>query len=163
MKKLILLLLILPLITYAQDDCIFDQKTQTDKFLKDNASFNSYTWDQKTKTATIPLEGGDTLLVYRGGCMHFSVIATFISHNSTIDYNDWEEVYKIAYWIASELDEYNLERLKKGIDEKAYYLEDYSHNVKDEVLEFKAPISGYSLERILGQNVTTIILKSSSL
>lgn len=159
MKILIaIIILIIPTHSFCQDDCIFDQKTQNDDFLKGNLAFKNYSWDTETKTATIPLEDGDTLEIYRGGCMHFSVIATFVTHRSIVDYNDWEEVYKIVYWIAQSLEEFDYELLKKAINEKDFFIDDWNYSVE---LTFKELLSGYSLERELSNKGTIIILKSS--
>jgi hypothetical protein len=57
----------------SQNDCVFDLKTQTDKFISDVPEFSNYTWDDYTKTAIITLKNGEELKVIKGGCNHFEV------------------------------------------------------------------------------------------
>jgi|GEM_PF-3024057 len=99
------------------DDCIFDQQTQTDEFLKNIAEFDGYYWDKDSKTAEIPLDRGDYLLITRGGCYHFGVSAEFRLRNDTTDYSDWQNVYDKVLWIAKILDsEFKFNMIKNDLD-----------------------------------------------
>ncbi|APG65107.1 hypothetical protein LPB136_06980 [Tenacibaculum todarodis] len=60
------------------EDCIFDQETQNDDFLKGIVELKNYSWDKKTKTATINISKNEVLEIYRGGCDHFALNAKFI-------------------------------------------------------------------------------------
>lgn len=86
------------------DDCIFDQQTQTDEFLRNIIELSGYYWDKESKTASIILENGDSLLITRGGCYHFGVTAEFRLRNDTTDYSDWTKVYDKVLWIAKVLE-----------------------------------------------------------
>lgn len=83
-----------------ESDCIFDQSTQTDAFLKRIPELENYKWNSEEKVATIILDSNDTLLISRGGCYQFGVSAEFRLSNDTIDYSDWKNVYAKVLWIS---------------------------------------------------------------
>lgn len=144
------------------EDCIFDQATQTDEFLKNVQELKGYNWDYASRTATYILETGDTLLVTRGGCNHFTVSAEFRLRNDKADYSKWSNVYQKALWIAKALDtEFYYEELKKDIDLNKVTIEDYGYA---EAASFENEIlvdNGYVIERSLQPDRTTIKLSTT--
>lgn len=105
----------------ADNDCVFDQSTQTDEFLKDIPEFSNYKWNDKLKTATIELESGDTLIVKKGGCDHYGFYGNLILENSNLDINQNEIINRKALWIAKKLfEKSDFDFFKKSIDEKKY-------------------------------------------
>lgn len=112
----------------AAEECIFDQGTQTDAFLKGIEEFEAYTWNQEDKTAYIPLENGDQLEVVRGGCNHFTVLVRLLSSS------DKTPIEKTDYWLGRifELaeplnDEVNIRFYKQLLDGHNYQLEASKH------------------------------------
>ena len=77
-----------------EDDCIFDVATQTPEFLDGIDQLKNYTWDDNSKTATIPLDNGDTVEITRGGCAHYSF---YISLRSP---SDTTALSNTAHWIS---------------------------------------------------------------
>lgn len=61
-----------------EEDCIFDQETQNDDFLKGISELKGYVWNQEKRTATLKISEKETLKIFRGGCDHFSLSATFL-------------------------------------------------------------------------------------
>jgi len=105
-------------------DCIFDQLTQTDEFLKGINELNGYKWDYKTRTATIILQNQDTLFITRGGCYDFGVSAEFRLRFDTTDYSEWKNVFKKVLWIAKVLDnEFSYQEIKNEIDSSKIVIE----------------------------------------
>lgn len=101
---------------------------QTDEFLKNVKELDGYSWDHASRTATYILETGDTLLVTRGGCNHFTVSAEFRLRNDRTDYTKWSNVYQKALWIAKALKtEFYYEELKEATDLKKVTVEDYGY------------------------------------
>jgi hypothetical protein len=73
---------------FNEDDCVFDLNTQTDDFLKETPKFSNYVWNNERKKATIKLDNGNTLIVTRGGCVHFSFYGNLLLNKSELDLND---------------------------------------------------------------------------
>ena len=97
-------------------DCIFDQTTQTDDFLKGISELENYKWNAEEKEATVILETNDTLLISRGGRSHFGVSAEFRLRNDSTDYSDWEAVYERVLWISEVLSsEFAHEEIKNAL------------------------------------------------
>jgi hypothetical protein len=84
MKKIIILLLFIPAFLFSQEDeeCTFDQNTQTDKFIKSIPEFSNYKWDNEKKEAIINLKNGSILIARRGGCVHFGVSGELIEKSN---------------------------------------------------------------------------------
>ncbi|RIJ42554.1 hypothetical protein [Pontibacter oryzae] len=145
----------------SMDDCIFDQETQTDEFLKNVSELNNYSWDNDKRTATVILETGDTLLIYRGGCNHFSVAAEFRFRKDKTDYSRWSNVYEKVLWIANLLDkEFDYNELKQAINSKNLTYKRLEETETDEVL-FNDPSlqeQNYKIERKLGPTAQIISL-----
>jgi hypothetical protein len=144
---------------FSQEDCIFDQATQTDEFLKGIPELENYSWNQETKTATIVFPNQDTLLVQRGGCDHFGVSAEFILRNDPADFRNWDNVFDKVLWIAEILDnEFNFERLRDDL--KSNKLEIVRINSADEVIfsDEYLQINHYELIRFIDQKKTIIFL-----
>ena len=99
------------------EDCIFDQATQTDKFLHGIEELKNYHWNYKNRTAKLRLKNGDSLTIYRGGCDHFGVSVTMKVFNDSIDYSDWNKVNEKVLWIAKILDkEFDYKIIKTELD-----------------------------------------------
>ncbi len=126
MRKLFAILLLAPLLAFAQEDeeCIFDQTTQTDEFVKSIPEFSKYSWNNETKEATITLPNNDTLIAQRGGCYHFGISGTLITNDPT-DFNDFDHWFIRSLWIAKRLfSENDFRTLKNIIEKKAYSMPD---------------------------------------
>ena len=107
-----------------EDDCIFDQKTQTDAFLKGIDDLKGYSWNQQNKTAMLILQPGDTLRILRGGCDHFEVSANFILTRDVETYTNWKPVYEKVLWIAQLLkSEFNYEAIQQTIADENLRIE----------------------------------------
>ncbi|MEJ8802713.1 hypothetical protein [Pontibacter sp. H249] len=144
------------------EECIFDQATQTDEFLKEIKELRGYKWDYSSRTATYILETGDTLLLTRGGCYHFTVSAEFRLRNDKTDYSNWSNVYQKSLWIAKALSkEFHYEELKRDIDLNKVTIEDYGYA---EAASFENEMlvdNGYVIERNLYPNRTVIKLSKT--
>ncbi|RNI30024.1 hypothetical protein EFA69_10910 [Rufibacter immobilis] len=148
----------------APEECVFDQETQTDEFLKDAKELKGYKWDYGKRTATFLLETGDTLLIYRGGCSHFVVEAEFRLRNDKTDYSNWGNVYKKALWIAKVLEnEFDYKALKKDIDSKKVTFDRYEEVGIDVVYFTSEDLRDreYQIERKLEPRLQTITLSYS--
>lgn len=109
-------------------DCVFDQNTQTDEFLRNIPELKPYEWDQNSQTATVILDTRDTLFITRGGCAHFGVSAEFRLKNDKANYSDWNEVYKKILWIAELLkSEFMLDDIKNAINTDQIAIEKYDN------------------------------------
>ncbi|NMM47683.1 hypothetical protein [Marinigracilibium pacificum] len=138
-----------------ESDCIFDQSNQTDEFLKDIDALADYSWNSKTKTATIIMDLNDTLLIKRGGCDHFGVSAEFRIQNKQIDYNDWNNVFIKVLWIAEVLNtQFLYENIKNDIVLSKIDIDGDVAYFSDELLVN----NNYEIYRETGDGITTIIL-----
>ena len=88
---------------FNEEDCVFDLNTQTDDFLKEIPEFSNYDWDNEQKKATIKIDDGNTLIVTRGGCAHFSFYGNLLLNKSELNLNDESKIFKKALWIAEKL------------------------------------------------------------
>jgi hypothetical protein len=88
---------------FNENDCTFDLNTQTDDFVKEITEFSNYVWDNEKKIAKIKLDNGNTLIVTRGGCVHFSFYGNLILNNSELNLDDESKIFKKALWIAKKL------------------------------------------------------------
>ena len=104
-------------------ECIFDQSTQTDEFLKDIKELADYSWDQETRTAEIVLNDHWGLTIKRGGCDHFSFEAEFI-HDRAINFEENKEfVFDKIKWLSNLLDDLDGEVLTECIQENKLTIE----------------------------------------
>ena len=102
-------------------DCIFDQSTQNDAFLKGIAELSNYTWNADKHTATILLSNTDTLYISRGGCYDFGVSAEFSLMDVNESYSDFEKAKEKVLWVTSLLKEdFDHDLLVKAFENKAY-------------------------------------------
>lgn len=138
-----------------EDDCIFDQATQTDEFLHGISELENYSWDAEQKVATIPLNTSDTLLIRRGGCYHFGVSAEFILYRRSIDYSKWENVFERVLWISKLLEsEFAYEDIKEEIENSKIRIEEDNVSFQSEYLGD----NNYSLYRKIEEGKTVIEL-----
>lgn len=88
--------------TEIEEECIFDLKTQTDSFIKNIPEFANYRWIERSKTAAIQLENGDSVYAHRGGCYHFGIDAEWIQQTDSTIHNT---VYWLqqATWLAEKI------------------------------------------------------------
>ncbi len=121
MRVILTLLILAPLLALAQEDeCIFDQTTQTDDFVKSVAEFSNYSWNSETKEATIILPNAEVLVAHRGGCNHFGISGTLITNDST-NFSDLDHWFERCLWIAERLfSENDFQSLKKSIEGQSY-------------------------------------------
>ena len=88
-------------------DCIFDQSTQTDEFLKDIKELEGYRWNQENKTAEIVLNDHWSLSIYRGGCDLFYITATFF-YDRQLDFEeDRDVINEYVIWIVNLLEDFD--------------------------------------------------------
>ena len=106
-----------------EEECIFDQSTQTDEFLKDIKELENYSWDQETKTAEIILNDHWNLTIKRGGCVHFGFEASFV-YDKFIDFEENKElVFDQIIWLSNLLDDLNGELIEECIQENKITIE----------------------------------------
>jgi len=99
------------------EECTFDQSTQTDEFLKNIEELENYVWDKENRIATIKLSDTEVLKIYRGGCMDFSLSATFVN-NRILDFEeDKRQIFNKIIWITSLLNEFEGEEISNVIKE----------------------------------------------
>lgn len=97
-------------------DCIFDQATQTDDFLKGIKELENYKWDTATKTAYFPSKGDWELSISRGGCDHFELSATF-KRMGKFDFEKEKScVFSKIIWITLLLEEFEGDIIKEDIE-----------------------------------------------
>ncbi|WP_340153380.1 hypothetical protein [uncultured Marivirga sp.] len=122
MKILLLFFLTLPLQALGQEeDCIFDQETQTDEFIRDIQEFQNYEWNDSTKEATIILESGDTLIAYRGGCYHFGISGTLKTADQELRETSKDYILEKGLWMAKNLfTTFNFNELQNKVTTEDY-------------------------------------------
>ena len=104
-----------------EQDCIFDQSTQTDFFLKDIKELENYTWDQETKTAEIVLNHHWSLNIICGGCDEFEFSAEFI-HDRVLSFEDnKEEIFDRIIWIINLLEDFDEVDTIEGLIKNEHY------------------------------------------
>lgn len=100
-------------------DCIFDQETQTDYFLKGIKELENYTWDNETKTAEIVLNDHWNLTLKRGGCDHFEMSAEFMVDRELDFEKDEKLIFDKISWISSLLNkEFDYEIIQECIEKQ---------------------------------------------
>lgn len=100
-----------------QEECIFDTSsykftTEKLKAFKEDLVFS---WNDKEKTATVKLNGNDTLLLHIGGCYHFGYDAVYTTDALVMHE---KEIVEKAGWLATHF-------FGNGFDEK--YIDCLSH------------------------------------
>ena len=121
--------------TLPKVECIFEQSAQNDDFIKNIPEIEFYEWDKKTHTATVSLENGNTLDLFRGGCDHFSIGGTLRMFGlNKLEEEVWIE--KVV-WIATLLqDEMKPDSLNEAILNGGYFVHRYSPTFQ--ALKFKS-------------------------
>ena len=101
-----------------EHECIFDQSTQTDAFLKGLKELEDYTWNNESKSAEIVLNDHWSLTITRGGCDHFLLSAEFL-YDRNLEFEDNKKViFEKIIWITSLLkEEFEFESIKSCIEE----------------------------------------------
>lgn len=123
MKYITILLVILaaPIFSQEDEECTFDQKTQTDEFVRGVPEFSDYTWDSQIKVATIKLENGSILKAHRGGCVHFGISGELYLKDSEKGIRNLEYWFERSLWIAQRLfSEHDYNVLHNSILNKTY-------------------------------------------
>ena len=65
--------MITPVYLYGQEsDCVYELKSITDDFLKDNPKIQSYIWSDSTKEAFVLLRSGEYVYIKKWACIHYS-------------------------------------------------------------------------------------------
>lgn len=99
-----------------EQDCIFDQATQTDEFLKDIKELENYVWDNESKTAEIVLNDHWGLSLKRGGCDHFTVQADFI-YDRAIDFEERKDfVFQQVVWVSDLIKDFDGKTIRECIE-----------------------------------------------
>jgi hypothetical protein len=110
------------------EDCIFDQEAQTDEFLKGIKEFENYVWDSETKLATVELSKTEMLKIYRGGCAHFTLSATFEIKNLNLSFpKDKEFIFSKVLWVSQLIKEFHFEKIYNDLELNNFTLEN-DHN-----------------------------------
>ncbi|MHA7843965.1 MAG: hypothetical protein ACX93I_11640 [Winogradskyella sp.] len=99
------------------EDCIFDQSTQTDEFLKDIKELEGYVWHPDTKLAEIILNKQESLIIKRGGCDVFQFYASFMNEKVLDFEKDKKQIFDSIIWITSLLEDFDGEDIKRVIEE----------------------------------------------
>ena len=99
------------------EECIFDQATQTDEFLKQIDELEGYVWNPETKTAEIALDDHRLLTIKRGGCNHFEMSASFKYDRILNIEKDEKQIFDNIIWITSLLKDFDGKDIKRVIEE----------------------------------------------
>lgn len=101
-----------------EEECIFDQSSQTDDFLKGIKELEGYVWFDEKKKAELVLNDHWSLSIKRGGCDHFELSVEFL-YDRVLDFEEnKKEILGKIIWITTILnDEFESEKIKKVIDE----------------------------------------------
>jgi hypothetical protein len=100
------------------EDCPVSQVGQNDDFLKNISELSHYKWNNVTKKATVTLQNNETLIITRGGCIHFMVEAEF--HPITKINTDRQVIFKRILWITKQLKDFKYQALKEAIANNRY-------------------------------------------
>jgi len=142
--------------TEQADDCVFDQSTQTEDFMK-LTGIKNYSWDAKTRTATKVTENGDTLKLQRGGCDHYTVgvwKVESIHKTHSHDNGKWiSEAIELGEYLKDELD---LDKVKKAIQNKKYDLIEMDNGDMIQFHDQSLVDMNYTIERSSNENQTEI-------
>ena len=118
------------LIAQQDEECVFDQSTQTDEFIKQKGVFKVYEWDNERKEATIQLENGNILRASRGGCVHFGMSGELEILNNMVEINETSYWLESALWIAKNVfDDADIKFLEHQISNENYSLESDSESI----------------------------------
>lgn len=100
------------------EDCIFDQSTQTDDFLKGIKELEGYVWFEEDKIAELVLNDHWSLSIKRGGCDHFELSAAFF-YERILDFEEnKKDILDKIVWVTSLLnEEFESNEIKKSIEE----------------------------------------------
>lgn len=123
MKYTIIFFFLMSTLIFSQEEeeCIFDQDTQTDEFVKKVSEFSNYSWDDNLKEATIQLKNGNVLVAHRGGCVHFGISGELYLKDCGINLQDLNYWFREAKWIGKRLfSDSDFKLLKESIDNKTY-------------------------------------------
>lgn len=101
-----------------EEDCIFDQATQTDDFLKGIKELEGYDWDSKRKRAELFLNDHWVLSITRGGCDHFELSAEFLYERKLDFEKDKKQIFDNIIWITSLIEEYEGDVIKEVISKE---------------------------------------------
>ena len=91
MKRFAILLLILPLVSFANEECIFDEKSQND-FIEKYISTHTNTEKLKNNKGVRIIRNDESIEFSRGGCVHFGIS---IKSKSTHKYTESEFFNKV--------------------------------------------------------------------
>lgn len=113
MNKILIILFFISNFSFSQEneECTFDQSTQTDEFVKNIPEFSNYKWNNIKKEATIKLKNGDELIARRGGCVHFGISGELFEKKQDGVIYDEQHWFEKIKWIAEKLfskSDYNL-------------------------------------------------------
>ena len=112
-----------------KSDCIFDLETQNDDFLKGIKELQNYSWDSKTKTATIIISIDETIEIYRGGCDDFSLSAKFIVPKKITFKKNKEYIFGKILWVSKLLyDKSDYEIINECINKNKYSVDESDPN-----------------------------------
>ena len=97
-------LLCLPTFSQSENDCTFnnDYKGLTTDWLSELGKTN-FIWNAKTNQAEIQ-SGQDTIVISKGGCIHFNTLVELRLGNNTHTLKDTEYWLKKALYLATEFD-----------------------------------------------------------
>lgn len=98
-------------------DCIFDQTTQTDYFLKNIKELEGYVWNEDSKRADIILNDHWNLSITRGGCDSFQFSAHFFYERILDLEKDKVQIFDQIIWITSLLKDFKGKKIEKAIKE----------------------------------------------
>ena len=98
-------------------DCYFDQSTQTDDFLSDIEDLEGYNWNHETKIAEIVHNDHWSLNIKRGGCDDFEMSASFMYDGILDIEKDKKQIFDKVIWITSLLKDFDGKDIKRVIEE----------------------------------------------
>ena len=112
----------------SNQDCIFDQTTQTDEFLKNIEELKDYVWFDDEKKAEIILNDHWTLAIKRGGCDHFELSAEFF-YERPLDFKTNKKlVFDNIIWITNLLNEFDGDIIKECLEKEKYSITEENEN-----------------------------------
>ena len=112
----------------SNQDCIFDQTTQTDEFLKNIEELKDYVWFDDEKKAEIILNAHWALTIKRGGCDHFELSAEFF-YERPLDFKTNKKlVFDNIIWITNLLNEFDGDIIKECLEKEKYSITEENEN-----------------------------------
>lgn len=112
----------------SNQDCIFDQTTQTDEFLKNIEELKDYIWFDDEKKAEIILNDHWALTIKRGGCDHFELSAEFF-YERPLDFKTNKKlVFDNIIWIINLLNEFDGDIVKECLEKEKYSITEENKN-----------------------------------